>query len=224
MHPSTTTYNGNPTLYITDLSPFGARLRLVSAFTGQSFSEVPPPGGAGSDSMKAISHFGRMPAIETGDQVLIESIPLMEYLVERAGGSKIVPSDIEQRAAMRGIMIAHDNYVLGAIWPMFLTLRSGKPDSGIVTSALGAATDQYQVLTRLFSPESNFAVGTGVSLADLAMVPFALLFGAIYPKFGVPDPFVEQPRLERWKETAMAIPEVSKVMTVMQAAITKAFG
>lgn len=211
-------------LYITALSPFGARLRLVCAFTGQSFTETPPPGGSGSDEMKAITFFGRMPAIEVNDHVLIESLPLMEYLVERAGGSPLVPTTPEARALMRGIMAAHDNYVLGAIWPMFLQLRSGKPDMQVAVDALHAASGQYDTLARMLSATSSFAVGDTISLADLAMVPFCLLNGAMYAKFGVADPFAANARLKAWREAVLEESEVVSGISVTQAALAKAFG
>ncbi len=210
-------------LYITDLSPFGARLRLVSAFTGQSLPETPPPGGAGSDAMKEISYFGKMPAIDAGGRVLIESLPLMEYLVETAGGSPLVPDDPVERAAMRAIMVAHDNHVLGAIWPMFLQLRTGKPDPQIVLPALRAGVEQYGVLTRLFDAQDGFALGGRATLADLAIAPFALLFGRVYPMFGEATPFLAHPRLQDWWAAVSAVPEVARIMTVMDEAFTRAF-
>jgi glutathione S-transferase len=211
------------TLYITDLSPFGARLRLVGAFTGFAPQEEAPPGGAGSDPMKEISVFGKMPAIALDDTVLIESLPLMEYCVDRAGGSPLVPDDPAARARMRGIMLAFDHYVLGAIWPMFLELRSGKPDPAIVKPALAAATEQGQELVRLFE-DKGFVLGEEVSLADLAIAPFALLFGKVYPVFGETSPFESVPRLKSWWERTNALPEVSGVMEKMDAAFDRVFG
>ena len=211
------------TLYVTDLSPFGARLRLVSAFTGQSFTEAPPPGGAGSEAMKAISHFGKMPAIDTGGGVLIESLPLMEYLIDKAGGSPLRPDDIVARAAVRGVMVAHDVNVLTAIWPMFLQLRTGKPDPGITVAALKAGSTQYAILSKLFDADGDFAIGGAMTLADLAMAPFALLFGRVYPMFDETSPFAEQPRLKRWWDAVGVVPEVARAMGVMDAAFTRAF-
>jgi glutathione S-transferase len=209
--------------YVSELSPFGTRLRLVMAFTGQTLGETPPPGGSGSNAMKEISYFGKVPAIEVDGRVLVESIPLMEYLVEKAGGSPLVPNTPEERAAMRGICLAHDSYVLGAIWPMFTQLRSGKPDPAIVATAQNAAADQYVVLTRLFDAAGDFVLGGRPTLADLTIAPFAFLFGRTYPMFGQRSPFVQQPRLESWWGAVHALPEVAKTIERMDAAFTKAF-
>jgi glutathione S-transferase/maleylpyruvate isomerase len=214
----------NAVLYVTDLSPFGARLRLVAAFTGLSLQEMPPPGGAGSETMKAISHFGKMPAIETDGRVLIESIPLMEYLVEKAGGSTLMPETPEDRAAMRGIIQAHDHHALGAVWPMFLQLRAKTPDPAVAKAAMQAATQQYTVLTRLFEEKSDFAIGTAPTLADLAIAPFAVLFARVYPVFGETTPFEAVPRLARWWRTVGAVPEVERAAEIMNAGISRAFG
>ena len=214
---------GPSKLYVSALSPFGVRLRLVMAFTGQALSEVPPPGGSGSDAMKQISYFGKIPAIDSGGRVLIESIPLMEYLVEKARGSRLIPDTPEERAAMRGICLAHDNYVLAAIWPMFTQLRSGKPDPAIVVAAQKAAADQYMVLTRLFDAAGDYVLGGRPTLADLAIAPFACLFSRTYPMFGQVSPFVQQPRLGSWWRAVLALPEVANLIERMDAAVTKAF-
>lgn len=221
--PTTIAADDAKTLYITDTSPFGARLRLVMAFTGQTVAETPPPGGAGSDAMKAITHFGKMPAIDLGTRVLIESIALMEYLVETAGGSPLMPEDAESRARVRGIMIAHDLHVLGAIWPLFLQIRTGKPDPAIVIPALKAGTTQYDVLTRLFDPTGDFALFGRPTLADLVIVPFAALFARVFPMFGEASPFTALPRLEGWWSAASDVPEIAKCVAVMDAAIVRAF-
>jgi glutathione S-transferase len=209
--------------YVSALSPFGTRLRLVMAFTGQSLPEVPPPGGSGSDAMKEISHFGKIPAIDIGDRILIESIALMEYLVEKARCSQLIPDTPEERAAMRGISLAHDNYVLAAIWPMFTQLKVGKPDPAIVGAAQKAAADQYVVLTRMFDAAGNFVLGGRPTLADLAIAPFACLFNRIYPMFGQASPFVQQPRLENWWRAVYALPEVANLIDKMDVALTIAF-
>ena len=210
-------------LYVSALSPFGMRLRLVMAFTGQALPEVPPPGGSGSDAMKAISYFGKIPALDSGGRVLIESIPLMEYLVEKARDSRLIPGTPEDRAAMRGICLAHDNYVLAAIRPMFTQLRSGKPDAATVVAAQTAAADQYEVLTRLFDTVGDFVLGGRPTLADLAIAPFACLFGRTYPMFGQVSPFVQQPRLASWSQAVHALPQVATLIEKMEAALTKAF-
>jgi glutathione S-transferase len=211
-----------PKLYITDLSPFGARVRMVCAFTGLQFDEVPPPGGAGSESMKEISPFGRIPAVGFEEQILVESLPLMEYVVETSGDSRLMPETPQQRAAMRGLMLAHDHYVLGAIWPMFLQIRTGKPDPAICQAAFDAADEQYKVLSRLFGP-GDFVTCGELTLADLAMAPFARLFGSLYPVFKSTSPFTVQPRLMRWYERISAIPEISTVYSRMDTAISRAF-
>jgi glutathione S-transferase len=212
------------TLYVTSLSPFGARVRMALALTGQSLAEAPPPGGAGSEEMKAISHFGKMPAITTGEAVLVESVALLEYVADRDGGSSLRPEDIIERARMRSIMLAFDNHVLIAIWPMFVQLRSGRPDPAMVLPALDAAKVQSEVLARLLDDDQGFAVGGCVSLADLAMAPFALLFGRVYPAFGSVSPFEDNARLAGWWSTVRAVPEIAGIVEKMDAAFTSAFG
>ena len=211
------------TLYITDLLPFGARVRLVCKFTGIAFDELTPPGGAGSDTMKQISPFGKMPAISLDDRVLVESLALMEYVVDKAGGSPLMPQSPERRAAIRGVMLAHDHYVMGAVWPFFLQLRTGKPDPAICRAAMDAADVQYGVLTRLFD-EGTFALGGELSLADIAMAPLALLFTRMYPAFGGTAPFSVQPRLKAWWSAISDVPEIADVFSRMDAAIARVFG
>jgi glutathione S-transferase len=213
------------TLYLTDRSPFGARLRIICNLTGQQpYDETTPPDGAGSEAMKQISHWGKMPALAIDDRVLIESIPLMEYLIEKAGYGALMPVSAEDRATMRSIIIAHDMYVMmNAMFPLFPQLRSGKPDPAIVVPALRAGADQYEVLTRLFDPDGGFAIGGRLSLADVALAPFALLFGYAYPMFGEISPFVSNPRLAAWWKLVSAIPQIAKVTDMMAAGLARGF-
>ena len=213
------------TLYLTDRSPFGARLRIICGFTGQQpYEEGTPPGGAGSEAMKQISHWGKMPVLVIDDRVLIESIALMEYLVEKAGYDGLMPDSAEARASMRGIVIAHDMYVImNAVFPLFPQLRSGQPDPAIVVPALRAGTDQYAVLTRLFDADGGFAVGGRLSLADIALAPFALLFGHAYPMFGETSPFESNTRLAAWWKLVSVIPEVARVTDMMAAGLARGF-
>jgi glutathione S-transferase len=210
------------TLYVTDTSPFGARVRLVCGVTGYAFEELAPPGGAGSAAMKEISPFGKMPALAVEDRVLVESMALMEYVIETSGDTSLLPGPPLRRASVRGVVLAHDHYVLGAVWPMFLQLRTGKPDPAICRAALAAAAVQYEVLTRLFG-DADFAIGETLTLADLAMAPFALIFGLFYPKFGVENPLAAQPRLARWWAAVREVAAVNDVMARMEAGYARAF-
>lgn len=124
---------------------------------------------------------------------------------------------------MRGIILAHDHHVLGAIWPMFLQLRTGKPDGAIAAAALEAGAAQYEVLARMFDRDGGFALGGRVTLADLAIAPFGLLLGRVNPMFGQPTPFATIPRLADWWNAVSGEPRIAQVLSVMDAGFTRAF-
>lgn len=210
-------------MFASPTSPFSARLRLVAAFTGTQLEETSLAGAPGSEERRQVTYFGKIPGLEVDGRVLIESCPLMEFLVEDAGGSSLMPSDPVARARVRGIMAAHDNWVLGAAWPMFMSFKTGKPDPNIIKPSLRDAAAQYLVLTRLFDQDSDLALFGVPTLADLAIAPFALLFAIFYPRFGEAYPFESDPRLARWWAAVRAVPEVGETLAPMDAAFTRAF-
>lgn len=207
-------------LYVSDLSPFGARIRLVLDMTRQAVEMQPPPGGSGSPRMKALTPFGKIPALHTGSRMLVESAALMEYFAEKSPDAQLICEDPEARAAMRAVIQTFDHEVLTVLVPTLALLRAKLPDAAAVRAGLDEAAARLDRLALLLDPE-DFAVGDRPSLADCAMVPFALVTGRVAPMVGAVPVFERQPRWARWHVRLRALPEVERLAAFMAEAFAK---
>jgi glutathione S-transferase len=195
--------------YTSALSPFGARLRMVAALTGATLPDiVAPPGGTGSAAMKAIHPFGQTPAIQIGETVLIESLALMEYVIETGPASDLLPSDPVLRARARGVALAHDHQVVTVMRPLLRQFQSPTPDLAIVTEGFVALNAALGALTRLFDPD-GLVLGARLSIADIAIAPFAFLCDRLGARFGVASPYAQSPRAAAWWAAARAVPAIA---------------
>ncbi len=203
------------------MSPFGSRLRLVAALTKRALNVVPPPGGTASAEMKEINPFGQVPTAVVDGVVLIESLGLMEYLVDTSPAADLLPAGAVARARVRGIGRAHDNQVVAAMGPIFGQLRSATPDVEIVAKSFQNIELKLAGLVRLFEP-AGFAVG-GFSLADIAVAPFANMTNFLAARFGQMSPYVANERLADWWRTVSAVDEVAAEVARLNGLYAKVF-
>jgi glutathione S-transferase len=195
--------------YTSELSPFSARLRIAAAVLGVPTPPiVVPPGGAGSEAMRAIQPFGQVPVLLVGNAVLIESLALVEYLDEIAPANGLLPTDPVARARVRGIALAHDHHVVPAMRPLLLQLRTPTLSPAAITAAFDSVEHTLSMLVRLFDAE-GLAVGGLVSLADVAIAPFAFLCDRLAARFDAASPYARVPRAASWWSAAMAVPAIA---------------
>jgi glutathione S-transferase len=210
-------------LYTSELSPFGNRLRIVGALTKRDLSGITaPPGGSGSTAMAEINPFAQVPALVVDGAVLIESLALMEYFVETAEPCGLLPSSPLLRARIRGICRAHDNQAVTAMGPIFAQLRTTAPTIAAAQEGFAKLHEKLGLLSQFFDP-AGYAVGQELSLADIAIVPFAVLTNILASRFAVASPYASIPRLANWWDTVRGIPAITAELARHQAAITKAF-
>ena len=207
-------------IYASELSPFGARVRIASALKGLNVEFEQPPGGSGSAELKKLTPFGKIPALVTtkGD-VLVESLVLLEYLEDTHPGSRSLrPKDAAQLAKARMISLLFDHNVLKALGPVFAQLSAAKPDSAVVNKALDDVTAELEKLVFFFDQTGPGAVGE-LSIADCALAPFAWLIGAISTGFGATSPTQRVPAFAAWWSRISAVAEVKQVTDGMQKAM-----
>ncbi|HKY92776.1 MAG TPA: glutathione S-transferase family protein [Nevskiaceae bacterium] len=209
---------------VSDLSPFGARLRIAAALKKVPATFEPAPGGSGSAEVKAINPFGQVPIALVGGRPLVESQALLDYLEDlHPDAPRLRPADPAQAARVRMIAMLFDNHAIKALGPMFVQLRSSPPDVKIIHGALDDMTAALEKLATFLDADGP-AVGGTMTNADCAMAPFAWLIGTLAPKFGVPSPFDRVPRLAAWWKHVSAVPEVATVTDGMMKALAAFMG
>jgi glutathione S-transferase len=171
--------------------------------------------------MKEINPFGQVPTAVVDGVVLVESQGLMEYLVETGPASALLPEGAVARARVRGIGRAHDNQVVAAMGPIFPQLRSATPDLEVIAKAFGNVAAKAAGLARLFD-DAGFAVGA-LSLADIAVAPFANMTNFLAARFGQESPYITNERLADWWRTVSAVDEVAAEVARLNGLYAKVF-
>ena len=130
-----------------------------------------------SDAFKAINPQQLVPALETGDQVLIQSPAILEWLEERHPEPALLPADVDARAHVRALAA-----IVGCdIHPVnnrriLETLRKtyGADEAAINTwcgTWIGAGFDAYEALLAADAARGRFSFGDAPTLADVYLIP-----------------------------------------------------
>ncbi len=162
------------TLYSIPPSLYSAKTRLVLRAKGLEWTDVPPPGGYGSDEYKQIVPTGTLPAIDHDGFVLAESEAINEYLNEVYPDPAMLPADPRQRAQARALSRFHDTRLEPALRAIFPHVAPGRRDSTFVTKQAQLLSERLSQLTQIADP-SPLLFGERLSLADCGY-PISFLF------------------------------------------------
>lgn len=88
-------------IYASDHSLYCAKLRILLQHKKLSFSEVPPPGGAGSPTYLALVPSGNIPALVDENFTMTDSEAIAEYLEEKYPEIPMLPDTLVGRARSR---------------------------------------------------------------------------------------------------------------------------
>jgi glutathione S-transferase len=204
-------------LYSQPLSHFASRCRIVIREKGLDVEIVAPPGEAPFPAeYRRVNPLGKIPALDIGGRVIVESEVIDEYLDERFPEPPLMPADPEGRASVRTLSRVHDLYFEPALHPLFFQLDPATRDASAVAAGLAetaARLDQLEAL--LVGP---WAAGAAFTLADCALAPTMLFASFVVPMLGGGSPFDRRPRLAAWWERVQQRPSVAAVHAEQRAA------
>lgn len=132
-------------------------------------------GNVGGEAYKAINPLQKVPALKDGDQVILESLAICEYLANRYGPSPLVVKPEEDDYARylewlhfgEATMSMSVNLMLAHV--VFLPEQHRNP--GTAKWALNMLGDQLKLLAErgLENGERDFLAGDRLTLADLSL-------------------------------------------------------
>lgn len=156
------------------------RVRIALALKGLEVETVAhslPRGEQRADSYRALNPQGLVPALETGQGVLLQSIAIIEYLDERWPQPSLLPSDAYSRAVVRGMagIISADIHPLNNL-RVLNRLRSeyGADDAAVarwVNHWIREGFGALEALARKHSTNGGHCFGDTVTVADICLVP-----------------------------------------------------
>jgi len=119
----------------------------------------------------ALNPNAQVPVLVDGDFVLWESVAIMVYLNQKAGGA-LLPEDARQRGlVMQWVM--WQTTEMGSNWayPLMSIIRKapGFDDPQKVADNIGVWTQKMAIIERHLSQSGDYVVGSSFSLADIVI-------------------------------------------------------
>nr|HMQ58081.1 glutathione S-transferase family protein [Rhizobiaceae bacterium] len=148
-------------VYAIPPSLYCAKLRIVLRAKGLEWREIPPPGGYGSDTYKALVPTGNLPALADGDLLIADSEAIAEYLEERYREPPLLPPDTALRAKMRERGRFHDTRLEPALRTLFATIAPQRRDPAFTARQSAEMTTRLQQLARMLERDPELAFGLG---------------------------------------------------------------
>lgn len=160
----------------------------------------------GSDKLRSLHPFGKIPILEHGKVRVFETLAITRYVDEAFKGPALQPADARGRAMMDQWISATLDYlyptaVRGLILPRLVFPSRGVPvDEAAVKANLPNVERNLTILDEALG-QSRYFAGDTLSLADLFVLPIMPYLGMI------PDsqPILKKlARLMRWQDAMLA--------------------
>src|SRR5437660_5169337 len=126
---------------------------------------------------RSVNPQGLVPALETEGAVLVQSLPIIEYLDERYPAPPLLPSDPQDRARVRALaaVVACDIHPLNNLRVLrYLHRPLGHDEKALELWYNHWITSGFNALERLLAEDPStgaFCHGDAPGLADIALVP-----------------------------------------------------
>lgn len=197
-------------------SPFAARIRIQALEKGLELPFLPPPDGMGSDALRALNPFGKIPVLAVGQEGLIESAAIQEYLEDIFPEPALRPADPLARARMRSCIRAVDLY----LFPSLFALRRFQGEAGELAAV---AEELERAVTRVASLGAlqDDAEDVAFSLADCTMIPAIFYAERFLAGLGLPSLLERHAGLDQWWRRMGRRAAVLETLTGLEEALTK---
>lgn len=199
-------------------SPFAARIKIQAYEKGLDLEIRDIPGGFGSEQLYALNPFGKIPILEVGDQALIESSAIQEYLEDIHPTPSLRGRDAFEAARIRAFVRAVDLY----LFPLLFSLR-GMGASADVSARASVIRELKQVVARLaeLCGDKGYVCGDQLSLADCALAPAYFYTKLFLAAQGAESPFLEHKVFCDWWDKVGEEKSVIRVFDELREAIAR---
>ncbi len=184
-------------LYSVPLSNFASKCRVAAYEKGLDIELTEPPGGMGSDEYKKINPLGKVPALDTGSQIIAESELINEYFEDKFPDKPLLPQDPEERAKVRSFTRLHDLYLDPPLRACFPKLFGQDLEQSFIDEKMAEIQGRLDHLELQLSDE-GWAAGADFSLADAALTPTIFFMNTFLPAFGQKPAIEGRPKLAAW--------------------------
>jgi maleylpyruvate isomerase len=129
------------------------------------------------DAFKAINPQGLVPALDTGEQVLIQSPAIIEWLEEKYPTPALLPTGVDARAYVRALaaMVGCDIHPLNNRRVLQTLRKQFGTDEAAINAWCGNwisdGFDAYEALIAADKTRGRFSFGDTPTLADVYLIP-----------------------------------------------------
>ena len=153
---------------------------------------------------------GKIPVIDDDGFVLWESNAIVRYLAAKHGAGSLWPDDPHRRADADRWMDWQATELSPAMRDAFMQLIRTAADqrSQALIDASNAATEALTTILDAHLADRRYLTGETFTVADIAVG------AAVHRWFGLPQPNLPRPNVERWYRQLMTRPATAGVLTL----------
>lgn len=122
------------TIYSVPVAVYCAKLRIMLNHKAIPFTELPPPGGYGSDEYRSIVPSGNLPAMIHDGFMLSDSEAIAEYIDEAFPDTPMLPNTVQLRAKAREFSRSHDTRLEPSVRVIYPQVAYATRDAAAVKS------------------------------------------------------------------------------------------
>lgn len=189
-------------LYMLPGCPFAHRAAFVLREKRIDFDVVFFDRGQRPPELEEVSSRARSPTIFDGDVRVYDSGVVLEYLEERFPEPRLLPLDLSERAEVRMLIVRYNDEIGPKYGAVIKALLEGEPRDG---EKVRAAKEAFLAALPPWNDHfagRTFAVGQGLSLADVTLYTF---FVSLKARLDLDVP-AELSHLKRWHDSMRARP------------------
>ena len=169
-------------LYLHPLSSYSQKAIIAAYELGVEFEPVVLASPEAQTELAALWPFGKFPVLVDGAETVPEASLIIEYLDERAGGGRLIPSDARMRREARLIDRVIDNYVAT---PQTgdgedLMRNEAEPDPSREAASRALLDKSYAWLEQRLAGRT-WAAGDAFTLADCGAAPMLFYADWFHP-------------------------------------------
>ena len=123
------------TIYSVPVAVYCAKLRIMLNHKAIPFTELPPPGGYGSDEYRSIVPSGNLPAMIHDGFMLSDSAAIAEYIDEAFPDTPMLPNTVQLRAKAREFSRSHDTRLEPSVRVIYPQVAYATRDAAAVKSS-----------------------------------------------------------------------------------------
>ncbi len=203
-------------------SPYAARVRMVAYAKGIELDYVAPEGFR-TVEFKQFNILGKVPVLDTGEQLIPESIVIMDYLEDTHPEPALRPADAAKRAQMNIFYRFPDVYIQPVLLPLFQQLGANPRDDDLIVEKVAALDAQLQLLDELLERFDRYG-HSNLDLADCALAPIMYFAVAVPQMLNGSDVLVNAPKVANWWQWVQQQEPVARVLTEVQEGLASFMG